>query len=315
MQRLKKDILSPESTPSRRRLALEIMPDRDRHLTAEELAKLLATSPPPYRAWLLHVIGLLRDPARQPVLKAAAFDERQPAVVRAAAIAHLEPRSEDEPRLAQLATAADPQLRMAALQALQGSTPGLDAQKQLRQINDGTFQLMAARVLGTRHIGAQRPVDFTDIQAWRAYLHNLPGEPDIENGRRVFASPRLGSCASCHRADGLGSRAGPNLDRISQTTDPGYILESLLQPNRNVAPQWEAFLVTTTDGQTRPAFQLAERGDKHVYADLTGQPFEIRIDDIVKRDRLPTSIMPEGLVSKLTDEEIRDLLAFLSIKR
>jgi putative heme-binding domain-containing protein len=80
-------------------------------------------------------------------------------------------------------------------------------------------------------------------------------------------------------------------------------------------PQWETFVISTSDGKSRTGFQMAERGSVHTYADLTGQTFEIKIDDIVKRERLPISIMPEGLVNNLTDEEIRDLIAYLGQKR
>lgn len=115
----------------------------------------------------------------------------------------------------------------------------------------------------------------------------------------------------CHRAEGLGSPAGPNLSQIASTTDASYLLESLLQPSRNVAPQFESFVITTNDGQSRTAFQLAERGGTHTYIDLGGQTFDVKIDDILRRERLPVSIMPEGLVTRLTDVEIRDLIAYL----
>jgi hypothetical protein len=49
--------------------------------------------------------------------------------------------------------------------------------------------------------------------------------------------------------------------------------------------------------------------------DIAGNQFEVKIEDIVSRVPLPMSIMPEGLVSKLTDAEVRDLVAYLrSIK-
>ncbi|MFZ4593008.1 MAG: hypothetical protein ACOYOF_02040, partial [Verrucomicrobiaceae bacterium] len=94
-----------------------------------------------------------------------------------------------------------------------------------------------------------------------------------------------------------------------------YLIESLLQPNRNVAPQFEAFMLTTKDGRSATAFRLLERGGTHTYVDIAGNQFEVKIEDIVSRVPLPMSIMPEGLVSKLTDAEVRDLVAYLrSIK-
>ncbi len=269
------------------------------------------------RAWLTHVLGLLRDPNKQPILGRLALDDRQPAIVRATALAHLEVHEDQRQAVVRLATSADPELQRAALQALQGIPVSFEERQALAKTRQqgAEFASLVARLLGEPFAGRQRPASPSDIQSWRAYLHNLSGEANVANGRRVFASAKIGMCSTCHRLDGIGSTAGPDLTRIASQIEPNYILESILQPNRNVAPQWETFLITTTDGQTRTAFQLAEHGGNHVYADLTGQTFEIRIDDIVKRDRLPTSIMPEGLVGKLTDEELRDLLAFLSAKR
>ena len=109
----------------------------------------------------------------------------------------------------------------------------------------------------------------------------------------------------------MGHTAGPNLSTIGNAATPDYLLVSLLQPSLNVAPQYQTFLIKTTDGQTRAAFELNERGGNHTYIDLSGHTFEVKIDDIVSRTGLPVSIMPEGLISKLTDEEIRDLIAYL----
>lgn len=315
VKHLKKDITSPDTKPARRRLALDILPDRDHNLTVTELETLISAAAPAERIWLTHLLGLLRDPARQPVLRKLFLDAKQSFPTRAAALSHLEITDADKEAVLDLARGSEPALQKAALQALQGVQFTVPQQAMLRSVSKPDLKPLAARLVGGLHYGAQRPVDFGNISAWNAYLHNLPGDPDIENGRNVFASPRLGSCATCHRMDGLGSPAGPNLTHIRDATEGTYILESILQPNRNVAPQWETFIITTTDGQTRTAFEIAERGGNHVYADLTGKTFEIKIDDIVKRDRLPTSIMPEGLVTKLTDEELRDLIAYLAAKR
>ncbi|MBX7208176.1 MAG: c-type cytochrome [Verrucomicrobiaceae bacterium] len=315
VQHLKKDITDPAAKPARRRLALDILPDRDRNLSVAEIESLIAAGDKDERTWLVHLLGLQRDPARQPLLRKIFNDNQQTFPTRAAALVHLEIKEEDKTAVLDIARGSEPALQKAALQALQGIDLTRDQQVVLKSLAKPDLKPLAARVVGGLHYGAQRPVDFTNTNAWNAYLHNLPGDADIENGRRVFASPRLGACATCHRMDGLGSPAGPNLTHISDATEKDYILESLLQPNRNVAPQWETFVITTADGQTRTGFELTERGGTHLYADLTGKTFEIKIDDIVKRERLPTSIMPEGLVTKLTDEELRDLVAFLSQRK
>jgi putative heme-binding domain-containing protein len=79
-----------------------------------------------------------------------------------------------------------------------------------------------------------------------------------------------------------------------------------------VAPRYQCYQLDTTDGQTRMAFGVWEKGGTHQYMDLAGASFEVKIEDIVRRAPMPVSIMPEGILSRLTDEEVRDLLAYLT---
>ncbi|WP_075086958.1 c-type cytochrome [Verrucomicrobium spinosum] len=134
-------------------------------------------------------------------------------------------------------------------------------------------------------------------------------------GREVFFHPRLGGCVLCHRIDGVGSPAGPNLSTIGATKSPDYILESLLQPSRNVPPLYESYNLTTSDGKARTAFQLMERGNVHTYVGLDGRSFDVKIEEITKREHLPVSIMPEGMVARLSDAQIRDLVEYLKSKK
>jgi putative heme-binding domain-containing protein len=82
-----------------------------------------------------------------------------------------------------------------------------------------------------------------------------------------------------------------------------------------VAPQYECYLLSTSDGQTRTAFLLLERAGTHSYIGLDGKTFDVKIEEITQRERLPVSIMPEGLVQRLTDAEVRDLMAYLQQQR
>jgi putative membrane-bound dehydrogenase-like protein len=314
--RLKKEILDPKAGSNLRRLALEILPNRDQQLTAAELEPLLGKVVPEMRPWYVHLIGLLRDPKRHALLRLIALDPRENKEARAAALVHLSLEPADISILISMAMQdGELSLRRAALQALQGATLAFEDRAKLKKIEGAELQRLAARVLGEEFHDRARPASFKDIPHWKGHLKTLPGDPDIENGRRVFFSTTLGGCAVCHRKEGLGGIAGPNLTQVGAAATQDYVLESLLMPNLNLAPQWECFNITTTDGQTRTAFQLSERGGNHIYADLGGRQFEVKIEEIVKRDRMPVSIMPEGLVSKLTDEEVRDLVAYLAGKR
>lgn len=299
-----KERIAGEATPERlKRVALTILPDRDRNLIVRDVEPLLGSQDPDFREWLLRVIGSLRDQNRVRVLRRMAFDATQPASVRAAAIDLLPAEKSDAQALLLAAQSEDRDLRTSALLTLEGLALDEPERERLKP-------LLAAR----EAIPASRPA-FADVAAWRTYLKQIPGQPDLARGRKLFLNPKLGTCIVCHRADGIGASAGPDLSTIGAAADPNYVLESLLQPSRNLAPRYESFFLQTTGGQTRTVFQLMERGGTHTYVGLDGKPFEVRIEEILKRDRLPVSIMPEGIVARFRDDELRDLVAWLESRK
>lgn len=296
LKRLKERIANGQTPDRLKKMALQILSDRDKNLYAHEIP---GTADPVFREWLMHVLGTLKDGARQTALRSMAFNDREPTSVRAAALSHIAPNTNDTELLIALAQTGEPALKRSAVALLQTMT--LDAAGQ-------TALVQAAIARGT--LSSNRP-PATDVAAWMEFLADVPGTPDPARGREVFLSPSLGSCITCHRMDGIGSIAGPNLSSIGSSKDPAYILESILQPNRNVAPQFEAFMLTTGDGQTRLAFLLMEHDATHTYVGLDGKTFDVRMDTVQKRELFPMSIMPEGLLLRLTDVEVRDLMAFL----
>lgn len=331
VDRLKRDIADPQTPTKRKCQALKILPDRNRNMTRAEVAPILDGATGEERAWLVHFLGTLWEPQKTGVMNSLsrlwskdakastaerlhqmAMDPAENAVARSAALLQSEIADSEVGQLVELATSKESkhEVKMAALQALQGKTISKSEAEALRKIDAPTLTPMVARVLGESFFPAKRP-DVKDTRAWSAYLEQVEGSADISNGRNVFMSARLGNCAGCHRADGIGQQAGPNLSSIFQTAAPDYALESLLQPSRNVAPQFESFMVVTRDGQTRMGFEIDERGGQITYVSISGQTFRVTLDELVSRSVLPTSIMPEGLVSKLTDVEVRDLFAFL----
>ena len=302
VKRLKAPLADAATPPKIKEMALDILPDRDRAVLVSDLEPLLQEKDPTVREWTVLVLGTLRDQHRLPRLKTIALDAAEPTTVRVAALELMTVEAADVPALLDLVETGSKALARAAFTALE-QAPTNAAQKNK----------LASLTSPRGGTSAQRPA-FTDIAGWKEFLAKVPGKPDTAHGREVFLSPRLGACTTCHRLDGIGAQAGPELSTIGSAKDPDYVLESILQPSRNVAPRYESYLLVTADGQARTVFQLMERGGNHTYVGLDGKPFDVKIDDIIKREPLPVSIMPEGLVARLTDEEVRDLVAFLKSK-
>ncbi|MBL9185490.1 MAG: c-type cytochrome [Verrucomicrobiaceae bacterium] len=180
--------------------------------------------------------------------------------------------------------------------------------QKLAQSDNAIIREEAQRAL-PRSITTNRPA-FDDTAAW---LKLLEGQGDAETGRRIFFNSKVALCSSCHRHSGRGNVVGPDLTLIAQQGDRAAILRSILEPHREVAPQFYPSVVELKDGTTFTGI-LLRSSSTEVFRDLTGKEKSFPEADIVKRTELRTSLMPPGLVMTLTNEELRDLLAFLTAR-
>ncbi len=151
---------------------------------------------------------------------------------------------------------------------------------------------------------------FDDTAAWLKRLDALPGQADREVGRRIFFNAKVGLCAGCHRHSGRGKVVGPDLSLVAQQGDRTAILRSILEPQREVAPQFYPTQLKLKDGSEFTGI-LLRSSSVDVYRDISGMERSFTKAEVVQRTELRTSLMPPGLVASLTDAELRDLLAFL----
>ena len=106
-------------------------------------------------------------------------------------------------------------------------------------------------------------------------------------------------------------RRRPRLEPRLRQGDRTAILRSILEPHREVAPQFYPSTIKLKDGSEFTGI-LLRSSSSEVFRDLTGKERSFPETDIVQRTELKTSLMPQGLVTSLTDSELRDLLAFLT---
>jgi putative heme-binding domain-containing protein len=135
---------------------------------------------------------------------------------------------------------------------------------------------------------------------------------NAERGRDLFLKSAGLQCVNCHRVNGTGSTLGPDLSQIGKKATRGQILESLLEPSKQIEPAYVAYLLETTDGKFTTGL-LASKTDKEVVLKVVGDK-EVRVP-AAKVERLapqPKSLMPELLLRDLTADQAADLLEFLS---
>jgi putative heme-binding domain-containing protein len=293
---------------SARIMALRMTPPNHPQLKIDLLQKLLKESDPKLRLEVVLLLCEHSSPQRFAMLREIACDAHEDRQVRAQALVGLADRSQEMvDQVMQLALGSDPVLRNEALRDLTNvkiTPPQRTALEELSKREPQTRNLIA-RVLGLKAAAARPKPE--DLGGW---LKLLEGSADAAAGRRVFHHPKLAACYRCHRVDGRGEDVGPDLSDIYRT-ERRQIVESILQPSNNVAPRYQSWLLETKDGRVRTGMLHRTVLDDYTYVDEKGALFVINTRDLVNSRTLPTSIMPAGLVDQLTDQEIRDLLAFL----
>ncbi|HEY4260918.1 MAG TPA: dehydrogenase, partial [Schlesneria sp.] len=143
---------------------------------------------------------------------------------------------------------------------------------------------------------------------------NSLGKGDVRRGQLVFQNSKV-ACSACHAIGYLGGTVGPDLSRIGQIRSERDLLEALLFPSVSFVRSYEPILIVTKSGKSFNGLIRRESADEITL--LTGAKEETRIsrDDIEEIRPGTVSIMPAGLDTQLTKEQLADLVAFLKSRQ
>jgi len=278
-------------------------------LTLELLDELLAEGD---EALSLEAVRTLAD---QPSLSATrlaaiAADSSRSPELRAEALSGLQAVAPDHRALlVQLTADPAPSVRDEALRGLRGLELAAEDQAALRSAAASHPECGEAvrAILEPGFLASGRPAP-GEVDAWIKRLDAVSGEPDPEAGRRIFHGTRMALCANCHRREGRGQVVGPDL---SHPRERRLILESILDPNAAIAPEYSPRQLDLTDGTSFIGIRLRS-STQEVMRDIYGQNRAFTLEQIAAVHELETSFMPPGLAFGMTDRELRDLIAWLS---
>jgi putative heme-binding domain-containing protein len=133
---------------------------------------------------------------------------------------------------------------------------------------------------------------------------------DVYEGRGVFFSAKA-ACNTCHTAAGQGGTIGPDLTKVGGVRSGRDILESIVFPSSTFAQGFEPYHAIAKDGQEFSGILIRQTPDNVVLREGSGAETVLQRNDIQDLSRSALSIMPEGLETNLTQDEFRNLLAFL----
>jgi putative heme-binding domain-containing protein len=155
-------------------------------------------------------------------------------------------------------------------------------------------------------LAARLGSDGVDLPRWRERLSGIDwAVGSAERGRDVFA--RTG-CATCHSG---GQALGPDLHGVAGRFSRDDLFTAIVQPGRDVSARYRTALVATADGQVYQGMVVYEAVDSLILQ--TGATTTVRLagNQVVSRRDAPGSIMPVGLLDRLSDREIADLYDYL----
>ena len=145
-------------------------------------------------------------------------------------------------------------------------------------------------------------------------LESLLDGGNLERGRDLFFGNKA-ACAACHALNGKGGTIGPELGKIGAIRSGRDLLESVIFPSASFARGFETFVIETRSGLVHTGIIKRETADA-VYL-VTAERNEIRIGraDIDNLAPGRVSIMPQGLDTQLSRQEIQDLMTYLQTLR
>ena len=139
----------------------------------------------------------------------------------------------------------------------------------------------------------------------------LKGRRNFERGREFFGAV---GCASCHRFDNDGAAVGPDLTTVAGRFSARDVLESIVEPSKAISDQYGAIVIRKKNGDVVTGRVGNLSGDDLMVLENMFAPNDftnVKRQDIQSIEPSKVSLMPEGLLNSLKEDEIQDLLAFL----
>ncbi|HVA45789.1 MAG TPA: PVC-type heme-binding CxxCH protein [Pirellulales bacterium] len=275
------------------------------------------------RLQYIQIFGEVRQPACVPVLlkllqatsddglrtAALAALEKYDAPEIAATVLTLYPQWTDDVRsVAQSLLASRKGTTLALLEAIDtgkvdATTIPLDVARKLTVHRDPRIAALIARHFGSIE-GATTAQMQEQIDRLADTIRNGPASP--YTGKKLFTA----NCAKCHRLFGQGGQIGPDLTSYKRD-DVGNMLVNIVNPSAEVREGFETYQVLTDDGRVVSGFLVDRDNQVVVLRGADGQSVSLVQSEIEEMLPQRKSLMPEGVLAKMTEQDVRDLFAYL----
>jgi putative heme-binding domain-containing protein len=130
---------------------------------------------------------------------------------------------------------------------------------------------------------------------------------DVAKGKTVFEK----NCSNCHMINKQGTDFGPDLSEIGAKLSKEGLYNAIIYPDQGISFGFEAWRIKLNDGTTAFGRIISETEDKLEVQYVTNKQIVLK-QDIASRSELENSLMPSNLTSNISEEELVDLVEYLS---
>lgn len=309
--------------------ALRLTSPAEPALNAELLKSLLASDHPGLQLEAIRTLQSSPIAERVPLLQSVAQDTRLDSVRRLEAVLGLsvvtkpgEPNEAARKTLLDFSKSSDPTVRREAIRGLRSLAEDPSVRETL--LASAATLHSAQPTAENRELADQLalaldpdvPPEIKSLQPQRpmnrsGWDESLQGAANADAGRRVFFYARGAGCGNCHTVNGRGGRVGPDLSTIGRTLSREKLIDSILVPSKEVAPQFVAWVMEDSSGRIFSGLIVSENEGHTILGNADGAVIDVPTAQIVERVPQKISLMPERLTEKMTLQECRDLIAFL----
>ena len=188
-------------------------------------------------------------------------------------------------------------------QTIPSSSVSRELVQRLRQYDDPRLIKMIEK-----NWGKIRPATPFETQGRvSAVLQLLAKRPgDSAHGKPIFEK----TCATCHKLHGSGAAVGPDLTG-AERKNRELLVQNIVDPSGVIRQEFMTHVAMTKDGQVLTGLLAESTADTITLVDSKNQRTALKRTDLEALKESPVSLMPEKLLDDLTDQQVRDLVAYL----
>ena len=129
----------------------------------------------------------------------------------------------------------------------------------------------------------------------------------VKKGKQVY----MKACFTCHKSGDIGIDFGPALTEIGDKLAREAMYVSIIDPNAAISFGYEGFNIKTKSGSTLVGYIISDSDDELVMKVPGGVSVTTKKSEIFSKNKIDGSLMPEGIIASITEEELVDLVEYL----